>query len=430
MHAGAEASVKRSVLVLMSLWLVLGVAGAEVERPPVVIVPGAPGTELVDRETGKLAWPRPFRMMIQAGSDYLALPLEEPESTPQTAGRLLRGIRVMGINFPLRLYDGLEQFLVERGYREGNWDAPRGEGEYFYYTYDWRQSVESNGRALARRLESFSRATRDRSSKVTLIGHSLGGLVARYALMFGDRGLGTEGALPAPEWSGTAWVDRLFLVATPNDGSFMSLRYLETGNYHLFDRGGFSPKVLFSFPSMFDLIPLEIEPLIDRDGKPTPFSLNDPEDWERLGWSVFDKRYRTPESLPRYRAHLRRELARRERLHRALRQAEASESPIEIVMIAGEGHPVQRTAMLVGPPERFRVRCNPPSQLKKKWRGLLFEPGDSLVPTRSVSANGRLGGRALTTALSHQRMISSAELLQALEPLAIADQVQQPALGR
>jgi hypothetical protein len=85
-------------------------------------------------------------MTTRGGTELLALPLGDPESASVVPGVLLRGVRVAGMNFRLRIYNGLEKKLRANGYHAGDWNAPKGDGEYFYYPYDWRLSVETSGR--------------------------------------------------------------------------------------------------------------------------------------------------------------------------------------------------------------------------------------------------------------------------------------------
>src|SRR5258705_11877985 len=121
-------------------------------RPPIVIVPGAPGTELLDKATGVRVWPSARLMAKRDGNELLALPLDDPENSSIVAGGVLREVRVAGLKFRIRAYDGLEKKLRKLGYRPGDWNAPSGDGEYFYFPYDWRQGVETNGRRFSREL--------------------------------------------------------------------------------------------------------------------------------------------------------------------------------------------------------------------------------------------------------------------------------------
>ena len=195
-----------------------------------------------------------------------------------------------------------------------------------------------------------------------VLGHSLGGLVARYALMYGDAPLGKEGPLPPVTWAGGARIGTLFLVATPNEGTFTALKCLEKGNFYFWRHGAFSPATLFTFRSIFDMLPDRVEPLIDRHGKALPFRLDDPDDWERLGWSVVDRRRNSPTPHAARRAHLERELARHARLRDALAQIAATPNPAALYVVGSLSQTVQRTALVLSQGGRMKIRFEPPRE--------------------------------------------------------------------
>ncbi len=393
-----------------------------VRRPPIIVVPGAPGTELIDSRTGKRVWPNAKMMSVRDGNAVLALPLDEPETTTIVAGDLLRDVHVAGLKFRVHAYDGLEKKLAALGYRQGDWRTPTGDGEYFYFPYDWRQSVESNGRRLSRELEAFYRRSPAGTPPAILIGHSLGGLLARYALMYGDTALGGSGPLPPVSWAGSAHIGTLFLVATPNEGTFIALQRLEKGIYYRFHRGAFSPETLFTYPSVFDMIPGTIAPFVDGDGKPLPFNLEDPADWERVGWSIIDPRSDCAIPYEERRRHLASELARGARLRAALNQLASTPNPVPETVVACLSRSVQRTALVTQGSRGVEVRFDPPAASRTHLVPLLFEPGDSMVPARSLVAGGSTHDpasslkfvRVLQSNRTHQALLSSPELLSAL----------------
>jgi hypothetical protein len=127
-----------------------------------------------------------------------------------------------------------------------------------FHDYDWRRPVQQLGAELAARL----RAARGR---VALVAHSMGGLVARMAL----------------GQPGTAHVERVVLLGTPNLGSFAAVQALR-GTYavvrkvaRLVARGSpeeLTREVFSSFPSLYDLLPAGAHP-----------DLFDPAHWPRTG---------------------------------------------------------------------------------------------------------------------------------------------------
>lgn len=392
-------------------------------RPPVVIIPGAPGTELVDASSGKLLWPNAWLMTVAGGTDCLALPLENPESAPVVSGGIVRAVRVAGMKFPVRVYGGLEKKLKALGYHAGDWNAPTGEGEYLYFPYDWRQSVEASGRRFSVALDELYRKSPPGTPPAIVLGHSLGGLVARYALMYGDIALGEDGPLPPVTWAGARQIGTLFLVATPNEGTFIALKRLEKGIFYSGGRGAFSRETLFSFPSVFDVIPADLPPLVDGEGRALSFRLDDPDDWERLGWSVVDEGD-DASPIPRdaLRAHLVRELKRSARLRTALDQHASTPNPATVYGVAGLSRSVQRTALVTKKKGKMKVRFDPPPGTGALLKPLLFEPGDSMVATRSLAAEGSSHDptsslcftRVVHSKRSHHALLSSPEMLAAL----------------
>jgi len=430
MSAGSKQRIRPALtvlarLVVASLVLAASTLHAATLRPPIVIVPGAPGTELVDASTGKLVWPNAWLMSIKGGTDCLALPWDDPESASVVPGKLVRAVRVAGMKFPVRVYGGLEKKLKKLGYRAGDWNAPEGDGEYFYFPYDWRQSVEASGRRLHAALAELYRLSPPDTPGAIVLGHSLGGLIGRYALMYGDSPLGTDGPLPPVTWAGSRQIGTLFLVATPNEGTFIALKRLEKGIYYRGRRGAFSRETLFSFPSVFDVIPTALPPLVDSEGKALSFRLDDPDDWERLGWSVVDDANGAPATLQRdaVREHLVRELARSARLRAALDQLASTPNPATVYGVVGLSRSVQRTALVTEKKGKVQVRFDPPAGARGRLAPLLYEPGDSMVAARSLAAAGSSHDpasslcftRVVQSKRSHHALLSSPEMLAALD---------------
>ncbi|MDF3019613.1 MAG: hypothetical protein K0Q92_916 [Steroidobacteraceae bacterium] len=108
--------------------------------------------------------------------------------------------------------------------------------------YDWRHDIASLGKLLARRI------ARDGHDDVALIGHSMGGLVARAALV-------NEGA---------ARVTRLVMLGTPNAGSLAAVQALR-GTYSVVrkiaqidlrhDAEHLATQVFSTFPGLHELLP-------------------------------------------------------------------------------------------------------------------------------------------------------------------------------
>ncbi len=111
-----------------------------------------------------------------------------------------------------------------------------------FHPYDWRRDLAWNGRELADRL------LRERRQDVVLVGHSMGGLVARAALAH----------------KGAERVARVIQLGTPNRGAFAAVQALR-GTYPLVrrlalldlkhDAEELARKVLTTFPGLCALLP-------------------------------------------------------------------------------------------------------------------------------------------------------------------------------
>lgn len=126
-----------------------------------------------------------------------------------------------------------------------------------FHDYDWRLPVRVLGREFARFLNQ-------QSGPVTIVAHSMGGIVTRAALQQGARN-----------------VERLIMIGTPNHGSFVPAQALRAAYPFLktlaitFDRDlpTITEEVFASFAGLYDLLPA-------REKFPS-FPIFDPAQWPR-----------------------------------------------------------------------------------------------------------------------------------------------------
>jgi len=185
--------------------------------PRVLILPGIMGSTLGRPRKGlpdDIKWFDPAEIAL-GGMTKLALP---------------RGRRYAPLGVLRFAYERLRLVLRIAGY-----DAD-------FHPYDWRLDVAANGRSLAERL------IRERRQEVVLVGHSMGGLVARAAL----------------KYQGGARIARVIQLGTPNRGAFVAIQALR-GTYPLIrrlamldllhDAEELARSVLTTFPGLCELLP-------------------------------------------------------------------------------------------------------------------------------------------------------------------------------
>jgi hypothetical protein len=228
---------------------------------------------------------------------------------------------------------------------------------------------------------------RDHPVKFDVVAHSMGGLVARYAMLFGDADLPTDGALPRPSFAGAEYMARLIQIGTPNGGSLDALRVLVEGR----DFGQpivprYSQAILGTFASVYQLLPRAAgRPVLEGTAA---LDLHDPAIWQRLGWGLAgqgldaDLATLMPD-VPSAEERRRLALALQARLlHRARAFAAAMEQPAtlppgtELMLVAGDSMPTLLRATVAGD-----GRLTP----------LASGPGDGVVLRDSVLLDMRQG---------------------------------------
>lgn len=223
------------------------------------------------------------------------------------------------------------------------------------HDYDWRLGIEESGASLAARLRAHP------AKRLAIVAHSMGGLVGRVAL-----------SLP-----GTARVERLVLLGTPNLGSFAPVQALR-GTYAVVRKIArldvqmtaerLTEEVFNSFPSLYQMVPVA--------GREGTADLLDPASW--------------PDSGPALRAAL---------FERARRFRDDLAAPDErFVAIAGVG---QETVTAV-------------SKARDGFRYTITRRGDGTVPAHSAALEG---ARTYFARAAHSDLTRDAQVAAAIVEL-------------
>src|ERR1041385_186863 len=211
---------------------IFAAARAHKGKRPVVVIPGILGSRIVNRRTGEVVWPSAFR----SRGDDLRLPATpdlEADRDDLVAARIVETAKLARLAPEIYVYQRLLRALEDYGgYREGDLDNPPEGGDqdtFYVFPYDWRRDNVEAARLLVRRLQALKLRLGRPDLRFNIVAHSMGGLVARYAAMYGDRDLAPEGVAPQPTWAGASFVDKIFMFGTPNSGSMEALSVLLEG---------------------------------------------------------------------------------------------------------------------------------------------------------------------------------------------------------
>ncbi len=255
------------------------------DQPPLIIIPGIFGSRLVDKNTGRLAWPGRWYDILTSEYRDLALEIDaatlEPRPSPLVADGLTE--TALGRDYYGQLIRTLEN---DGGFERGQPGTPvRHRGRrYYIFAYDWRQDNVVAARKLDALIDQIRADYQDPNLKVDIVAHSMGGLIARYYLRYGTADVLDGNEFPV-NLHGAARINKLIQLGTPNLGSVSSLHAFLTG-IRIVRR--IPTEVLATMPSGYQLFPHPLNDwLVNVHGGALDRDLFDVEIWRRFEWSVF-----------------------------------------------------------------------------------------------------------------------------------------------
>lgn len=298
---GRRVSYRTAILLLIFLYACAGGGRPDLERlyrlgqtghqPPVILIHGILGARLIDGETGEEVWYGSLPKLVF--SDYADTALQiDPQTLEPLPTRLIpSGLaeKAAGKDFYSSIIRTLEG---AGGYRRSVSGTPQAPGarNYYLFLYDWRQDNVLSAQKLSRFIKQIRRDYSDPNLKVDLIAHSMGGLIARYYLRYGELDTLDDNEFPV-NLHGAERVRRVILLGTPNFGSVQALHAFIKGRKIGLNR--LPTEALASMPSVYQTFPHSINHwLITAEGKPLDRDLFDVRIWRRFQWSIFNPEVR------------------------------------------------------------------------------------------------------------------------------------------
>ena len=400
-------------------------ARARKDKTPVIVIPGILGSQLMNRRTREVVWPSAFR----SSTDGLSLPTSPDLAANRdelVAERIVETAKLARLAPDIYVYYELLNALRRFGdYRDGDWDNPPPEGDrdtFYVFPYDWRRDNVESAQLLFRRIEELKRKLGRPDLRFNIVAHSMGGLVARYAAMYGDAGLPEGDAAPEPAWAGARHIKKIFMFGTPNEGTMEAFATLLEGysiNEGLRRRirllNKLSREDALTIPSIYQLLPHpEAVRFLDQNLAPLELDFYDPEVWRKYKWSPinddeFRARYQRGEvrdeegtphraTLAELDAYFAAALTRARRFHAALDAHAPADTagtfPVALYVFGGDCEETLNAPVIMRDERRGRWRTlTEPRELrdmqgrKIKRRDVIramYEPGDGRVTRRSL----------------------------------------------
>lgn len=187
------------------------------DRNPVIVIPGIFGSRLKDPESKTVVWGQftggEFLGNFSAEQlRLLSLPMAEGKDLKDLRDTVIPAgvlevvkVRLLGLPLHVNAYKDMTDGLELGGYYGG--DSKQGAGRKydtaFAFGYDWRQDlvatakqlhafIQEKKKYLQQRYEAVY-GVKDYDVKFDIVAHSMGGLVTRYYLLYGDADLPADG---------------------------------------------------------------------------------------------------------------------------------------------------------------------------------------------------------------------------------------------
>ncbi|HZE69487.1 MAG TPA: hypothetical protein VE135_08205 [Pyrinomonadaceae bacterium] len=403
-------------------------ARKETGKRPIILIPGVLNTALVNAKTGETVWPSAFR------SDYDDLNLPITDDPLKASDNLIATKAIETVRFlPLTprvniLRDLLVALRSHVGYKEGDWENPPPDGDrdtFYTFTYDWRRDNVQLAQQLIEQTVALKKKLSRPDLRFNIVAVSMGGLIARYAAMYGNADLTPENVPPQVTWAGAVHFEKILMFAVPNGGSMEAFAtilngysYTEGPSKHRHLLNKLSREDAFSGPAIFQLMPhRQSVRFLDQDLRPLQVDLYDPANWKLYGWSVandpeFRSRFAVEEANDRVGnhsgvsvldIHLAILLERSRLFHRALDVVSEAPAPVELLAFIGDCDDTLDAAILYRDKKTHRwVTMTAPEELRsssgrkiprKDVINAMYVPGDGRVTRSSVLAEN-LGGAA------------------------------------
>ena len=277
-------------------------------RNPVIVIHGLLGAKITG-QNGETVWGHFSPAQIASGRHFAALahpmkkgvPLPQLKNGTYASGLLEQSeVRILGVQFFLENYEILLNSLKNAGYVPEQKKLLHNKHfpSLFVFYYDWRRDISENAAELNRFIKQKKEMLRkqykamygkDYNIQFDLVGHSMGGLVARYYMRYGGKVLPDQmQKLPPPDWSGAKEVDKVVIIGTPNAGYVDTLLEMKNGLRLISGSPAYPPALLGTFLSYYEMLPAPEMGLVREKDSGKAIDLYDLNTWIKYKWGLAD----------------------------------------------------------------------------------------------------------------------------------------------
>lgn len=151
------------------------------------------------------------------------------------------------------------------------------------FTYDWRMDLFAAVQQLDLLIKKCQQ--HERSIKISIVAHSMGGMIASYYLRYGTQ-------LPheaIENWAGAKHIDRVVMAGVPFRGVMSVFRNMQTGVRFGLNHAITNAMAVSSFISSYQLLFCD-DLILNAQLEPIPGFIDNVENWQRCRWGLFNKK--------------------------------------------------------------------------------------------------------------------------------------------
>ena len=342
----------------------------------IIFIPGFYGTRLVQAVDRKIVWLSAWQALF--GSKTAARTgFEVAGARELVPGTVLDRVPVVPGIYAEDVYAA---FLSELRARSV---SHRSQSHIHLFAYDWREDYFAAVQQLASLVSDLKNTD---AESISIIAHSLGGLITSYYLRYGRQ----EPEEAVETWEGARQIDKVVLATVPFKGSMTALRNMKHGATFGLNTTLIKAQAFATFPSVYEMLPTYAPVLLDGGLKPLPHTLYESDLWKRYGWGFLDTATPVSEQTLQKRfalvtAALHRGRKLYERLHTPLEQS--PQLSTQMLHVFATSHAtIARTVLIDAEPAPTLLfhRDEFAKHLPQQPYRALFEDGDETVSVQSA----------------------------------------------
>ena len=374
-------------------------------KSAIIVVPGYYGTRLVRESDRTLVWISPSEALF--GNQPLTLPISSLELTNTIAlqpDTILDTVDVIPFLYSVDVYGSLLDTLRS---------TYAGKARVIPLTYDWRKDLMIAIQNLDLRIKQLRQ---EGTQNITLVAHSLGGLIVSYYLRYGTQEI--ESAQET--WEGAESVSSVVMAGVPFLGVMNSFRNMNFGVTVKWNTSMLTSEAYSSFPSSYYTLPaLDLDQLLTTNLQTIHGMIRNPKNWEQSGWGLLQDKSTLSDPVIKKRAEYMSHWLRHSQKFLALLHApprtQSQHNFPSLMYLYAKGSPTLGNGIWLqqktqGTDSLYFDNREPTSPIAAINPTVLYEDGDETVSVRSAllpPAYHILPTTIQTYAVGHTELVSN-----------------------